>query len=63
MMSFSFSGQESTRSSDQIPVKVHVREVFYFTKYLPENLINTTEDNKERLTSLLGCKFCKHFDR
>ena len=39
----------STRPRDQISVKFHVIKVFYFTKYLPENLNNTTEDDKKNL--------------
>ena len=41
----------STRPRDQIPVKVHVRKLFHFTKYLPENLDNTSEDDEERLST------------
>ena len=37
---------------DQIPVLVHVRWLFYFTKYLPENLENTSEDGRKRLSTL-----------
>ena len=32
----------------------------YFTKCLTENLENTTEDDKERLSTLFGWKFCKN---
>ena len=43
------SGHGSIRSRDQIPVKVRVGQIFYFTKCLPENLNNTRENDKERL--------------
>ena len=38
-------------SRDQISVKVRVRLLIYFTKYIPENLKNTTENDKERLSN------------
>ena len=38
---------------NQIPVKVRVRLLFYFTKYLSENLENTTEHDRERLSTSL----------
>ena len=45
-------GHGSTRSRDQIPVKVSCKITFSFTKYLPENLENTTEHDRERLSTL-----------
>ena len=44
-------GHGSIRSRDQIPVKVRVRELFYFTKCLAVNLENTTENDKEHLST------------
>ena len=39
----------STRSCDQISLKVRVRLLFYFKKYLPKNLENTTKHDRKRL--------------
>ena len=34
-------------------LKVNVRQLFYFTKYLPEYLINTMENDNDRLSTSL----------
>ena len=41
--------------------RIRIRELFYFTKYLPENLVNTIEDDKERLSTSFEWKFCEKF--
>ena len=43
----------------KVPVKVHVRYHFYFTKYLVENLENTRDDKKCLWTSF-EWKFCNN---
>ena len=49
-----------TTTRDQIPVKVHFISIFNFTKYFPENIENTVEDDKERLSIWFEYKFCKN---
>ena len=34
------------------PLKVHVRQLFNFSKHLPAKLENAKEDDKERLSKL-----------
>ena len=43
------------------PDHIRVRSFFYFTKCLLGNLENTTENDKERLSTSIEQTFCKKF--